>query len=192
MRRNELNFTTHIQVREWYDRKYAEMGGCWHTPEAELNEHLDALGLTPGSMLLDLGCGDGSLLVQARNRGAHVFGCDVSRYAVEACRAKGIFSDCRQMESLLWMNEFFDFCVSLGSIEHALDIPKAVHEMARVLKPRGRWLLYVPNEEWKHEDQPLETTMTGVEWAAILEEAGLTVEKIEKIRDNNRITGSKP
>ena len=96
------------------------------------------------------------------------------------------------MESLADPIGRFDFAISLGSMEHALNIPAAVREMARILKPGGRYLLYVPNEEWVHEDQPLETTATGDEWVELLIGAGLGVDSVGKIRDNNRIVGRKP
>lgn len=210
-RRNAQGFTTHLQVAEWYDNKYVEMSGGWHTPIEELDAHLDALGLPSDAWgmymsLVDLGSGDGQLLMRALRRGASCTGIEISkvgrrmtlgRYDKEFPVEKGrpfpfISLYGSPMESTGCPTNWFDYAISLGSMEHALDIPAAVTEMATILKHGGRWLLYVPNEEWVHEDQALETTAPSSWWIGLLTEAGLEIESDEKIRDNNRIVGWKP
>ena len=47
-------------------------------------------GSVRGLRWLDVGCGTGTLLEQARERGASVFGFDSSRYALESCAKKGL------------------------------------------------------------------------------------------------------
>jgi cyclopropane fatty-acyl-phospholipid synthase-like methyltransferase len=53
---------------------------------------LDALGVGPGSFLLDIGCGRGQLLAAARDRGVRALGVTISRAEHESCLAKGL--DC--------------------------------------------------------------------------------------------------
>lgn len=214
-RRNAQNFTQHEEVGGWYDAKYTEMGGGWHTPPEELDAHLDALGLpeeADGRSIIDLGFGDGQLLVRAVRRGASCYGVDLSHVGRQMARKRYVDTlealvseDALSrgvgwrtfvlrnaaMEETFFEDNAFDFAISLGSMEHALDIPAAVTEMARILKPHGRFLLYVPNEEWIHEDQPLETTAPSSWWVKLCRGAGLWVNVDEKIRDNNRITGWK-
>lgn len=86
-----------------------------------------------------------------------------------------------------------EWAISYGSLEHALDIQAAVGEIARILRPgTGRFLVYVPNEDWVHMDQPLETVMSANEWISIFNAAGLEVERTIRRNDNNIIIGSKP
>lgn len=205
--RNDSEFTTHSQVASWYDAKYTEMGGGWHTPAEEIDHHLYELGLpldARNTTLVDLGSGDGQLLMRAALSGAFCYGIEISevgrRMTMERLEQLNTLSGHthtvvlinRPMESTGFLGESMDYAISLGSMEHALDIPAAVREMARILKPGGRWLLYVPNEEWIHEDQPLETAAPAEWWVGMLTEAGLAVGNVEKVSDNNRITGIKP
>jgi len=206
-RRNAQGFTTHQEVGSWYDAKYTEMGGGWHTPPEEIDAHLDALGVPQqgaGLRLVDLGFGDGQLLARAVRRGLTCYGVDLSevgrkmasdRIWNELRNDPGLTRNyqlyCESMECTGFADAGFDFAISLGSMEHALDIPAAVREMARILKPRGKFLLYVPNEEWIHEDQPLETTAPSSWWISLLESNELMVDTDRKMNDNNRITGWK-
>lgn len=185
---------------DWYDKKFTEMGGSWYVPPDEINGLLDKMGYPQDAkytMLLELGCGDGKLLYEALKRGGTVVGTDISYVARKMADEKlrefsGMYIlDPNPMESLNWEDNSFDYVISYGSMEHALDIQQATNELARVLKSGGRWLNYAPNEEWIHMDQPLETTMTASEWQAIYDTAGLVVESITKNGDNTIYVGTK-
>lgn len=195
---NTFGFTTHKEVGDWYDNKFTEMGGSWYVPPDEINDLLDRMGYpedSTGTLLLELGCGDGKLLYEAAKRGGACAGVDISavarRMSLERCNDLIVLVFGCPMEDLEWEDGHFDFVISYGSMEHSLDIPKAVSEMARVLKPSGRFLNYAPNEEWIHEDQPLETTMTAEEWTSLLQSSGLVVDSVTKIGDNNIYVGHK-
>lgn len=210
-RRNAAEFTDHAQVAWWYSQKYLEMGGGWHTPVEELDRHLYVLGLPSdarGMRLVDLGFGDGQLLARAVLSGASCFGVDICEVGYRMALTRWMELDSAHnvgegalgsmslslspMETTGYPSAHFDFALSLGSMEHALDVEAAVVEMARILKPGGRWLLYVPNEEWAHDDQPLETVAPSSWWVGLCEQAGLVVGNDERLGDNNRITGVKP
>lgn len=221
-RRDDQRFTDHAAVALWYDQKFTEMGGSWHVPDEELNEMLDLLGcesyLAPEILhrptLLDLGCGDGKLMLQAHIRGLDVIGIDISPVArdMAAARMRVHAADSDEIcerNHAAWdvlgypmedmadegtgiPDSTFDFVISYGSIEHAISIPDAIREFTRVLKHGGRYLLYAPNEDWHHDDQPLETTATANEWMALLEDAGLQIATITRRGDNNIIVGRRP
>jgi ubiquinone/menaquinone biosynthesis C-methylase UbiE len=76
----------------WYFREYSPVGVELGTPQAVAdydrnqgtsaerdNELLDRLGVTNGTVLVDLACGTGSFVVEAARRGAEAHGVDVSR-----------------------------------------------------------------------------------------------------------------
>jgi len=107
-----------------------------------------ALDLLPGGKrLLDVGCGDGRFLLQARNRYSQVQGVDISERAVEAACARGL--EVRQVDinksALPFPDGAFDTVVSLDVIEHVIDPYTFVKELGRVLEPDGYLLLSTPN-----------------------------------------------
>jgi SAM-dependent methyltransferase len=96
-------------------------------------------------------------VVRLREAGGTVFGLEFDHeQAVEAAgRAERILRGAG--EGLPFPNEAFDLVLSHEVIEHVVDDRTAVEEMARVLKPGGRLVLFCPNRGY-----PVETH--GVFW----------------------------
>lgn len=185
-------FESTEELGAWYDNKYEEMGGCWKTPREEMEAHLDALGVEydMDKKLLDVGCGDGSLLVVAYER-VQARGVEISQYCIDNnIGLEGAYIYKQSMEDMRLGYGFFDYVVSLGSLEHVINIEKALQNIAAHLKPGGKFLFYNPNELYIHEDQPNERTATDEEWQELIEASGeLVVTSIERINDNTRFIG---
>ncbi|HJZ83405.1 MAG TPA: methyltransferase domain-containing protein [Pyrinomonadaceae bacterium] len=102
-------------------------------------------GLKPGRpRILDVGCGTGANL---KMLGAHgeVAGVDISQQALEFCRQRGLETvRFGAAESLPYEDESFDLVTALDVIEHLDDDLTGLREIGRVLRPRGRLLLFVP------------------------------------------------
>ena len=83
---------------------------------------LDAVGCTrPGFRLLEIGCGYGRLLRQARQRGAVVVGVNISPEQVRDCQQQGLEVHRCNYRDLLEAPEWqgrFDGVVANGSLEH--------------------------------------------------------------------------
>ena len=66
----------------------------WPTPEPLVERMLDLAGVAPGDHLIDLGCGDGRIVVAAARRGASALGIDLDperiAEAEAAARAAGV------------------------------------------------------------------------------------------------------
>lgn len=58
-----------------------------HTPDEAVHAAIDLCRLTPADVLLDVGCGDGRVLLAAAARGAHAIGIDVDRKCLAKSRA---------------------------------------------------------------------------------------------------------
>ena len=201
-RRNDQEFSSVTEVADWYDAKYTEMGDGWFTPDTEIDAHLDSMGYpsdATSTTLIDLGAGAGHALAVSARRNGFCCGSEISKVGrtigMKRIRKAGFLNGCVMipdpMEHIPYDDCFFDFAMSLGSMEHVLSIPVALTEMHRILKHGGRFLIYAPNELWLHYDQPLETTATEDEWLEWLGAAGLVVEKTIRNNDNNSYIGRK-
>lgn len=190
IQRKEL--ATTAEIAEWYDRKFTEMGGAWKTPDSEWTEHLARIGVAIGRRsLIDLGCGDGSFIryVTGKYPGLLGYGIDISATGIAMAEAAQS-SDrqyflIRDMADTQMLPGTFDHAVSLGSMEHCLDIPRVLGEARRILKPGGTLYIYAPNETWTATDQPNETLMNLNEWEERLHHAGFRVDGYWPLGNNN-------
>jgi SAM-dependent methyltransferase len=94
--------------------------------------------------ILDVGCGTGANLQMLSQFGV-AEGVDISSEALDFCRARGL-SKVRQgaAESLPYEDASFDLVTGLDVVEHLDNDVAGLREMRRVLRPRGRALLFVP------------------------------------------------
>lgn len=183
------------ELSRWYDQKYKEMGGGWVTPAEECNRHLDDLGVAfdRSKTLLDVGCGAGHFLEQAMKR-CPSLGVDVSSQAIEYCeRRLGVGAGFRYSIEDFTKEDHgtWDYIVSIGSLEHVVDLPRALDNIRQLLKPEGRFYFYCPNEKWIHEDQPNERTMMDANWVALFAEHGLKTHWSKVWNDSTAFCGTR-
>ena len=109
-----------------------------------------ALGARPGDRILDVGCGPGfyvTELLEAVGREGSVVGLDISAdmLAVAAKRAEGhgnvTFHEANAT-SLPVPDASFDRAVCVQVLEYVRDVPTALREMHRALRPGGRVLVW--------------------------------------------------
>lgn len=131
-------------------------GDFYRIHDGEQAEKLARLGTAGlrGAVLLDVGCGAGSLLDLARGYCRATLGVEPSISLREAAAAKGhaMFPDCSQLPAE-WRGGV-DHAVCFSVIEHVED-PLALLREIHALKPGGRLLLSTPNRlDWMLELLP--------------------------------------
>jgi ubiquinone/menaquinone biosynthesis C-methylase UbiE len=101
-----------------------------------IREHLGCLA---GKRVLDVGCGKGRFarVFQEREPAAEIWGLDISEEMLRFVPA-GIHTRAGSMTELPFEDGFFDAAYATESLEHAVEIEKAVSEICRVVKPGGR------------------------------------------------------
>jgi SAM-dependent methyltransferase len=129
---------------------WSERADDWAT----LHEHrqnalhgagLDQLAIGPGISLLDVGCGSGTVLRAAADRGAEVTGIDAAPGMVENAkrRVPGARVEVGDLQFLPFEDASFDVVTGFNSFQYAADPPAALREARRVLVDGGRVLVAV-------------------------------------------------
>lgn len=95
--------------------------------------------------LLDIGCGMGFFLEQAKKRGWEVYGTEYSTKAVEINRAKGINMLEGQLNSAAFSEKEFDIITSFEVIEHINNPQEEVKHIYNLLRNGGLFYCTTPN-----------------------------------------------
>lgn len=136
----------------WRQRSLSLITGGQLTTEQELAAMLRALAPQPGERLLDAACSAGlyARTLKAQAPEAEVHALDLSlpflRQAARYARAEQLALTLVEADvsRLPYRAAVFDAVACGGSLNEFVALPKALSELARVLKPGGRlWLMYV-------------------------------------------------
>lgn len=118
-----------------------------------IREHLGDLR---GKRVLDVGCGKGRFarIFHEQEPEAEIWGLDISEEMLRFVPA-GIHTRAGSMTELPFEDAFFDAAYATESLEHAVEIEKAVSEICRVVKPGGRIAIIDKNaEQWGKLETP--------------------------------------
>jgi ubiquinone/menaquinone biosynthesis C-methylase UbiE len=132
-----------------YDGHYEKVGFNGYALRSRLAAVHRGLGPARGSVL-DAGMGGGRLCAELADAGWEPSGIDPAEAMVEIARARVPAADERlvvgRLEEIPFPDSSFDAVVATGSLEYA-DVPRALEELARVLRPGGCAVVTYPNPE---------------------------------------------
>jgi ubiquinone/menaquinone biosynthesis C-methylase UbiE len=114
------------------------------------------LGPMTGKRVLDVGCGKGRFarVFHEQEPGAELWGLDISEEMLRFV-PPGIHTRAGAMTELPFDDASFDCAYATESLEHAVEIGRAVSEICRVVKPGGRIAIIDKNaEHWGRLDTP--------------------------------------
>jgi SAM-dependent methyltransferase len=133
-----------LDRQEWYRRRYAEMRPGWR-PSSQVYQDLVAARMTPDARVLDLGCGRGGIMERLRVRAGFVAGLDPDESSLREHRAPVLSLSCGLAEALPYGDDTFDLICSYWVLEHLAGPQRVFLEVARALKPGGRFIFLTPN-----------------------------------------------
>jgi len=148
--------------------------------QAEAEFAVDAMSLSPGAQVLDVGCGYGRHAMELAARGFHVVGLDLSTPLLvrggEEAHRRGltinfIRGDMRELD----FDGQFDGAYCLFSTFGYFDDEtnkKTAQNIARALKPGGKVLIEILNRDYIIQDLPTRVWWEG-EGCVVLEEVEL-------------------
>ncbi len=138
------------ELLRWYRDGYWRLYESEQRGQARDNLYCHVLDVlqrfrsVPG-MLVDVGCGMGALLRQARDRGWRGIGFDLSPEAVARARAEGLEVHESSWPPCALPDDSVDAVVFLNVLDHLPRPFAALEEARRVLRPGGLLYVRVPN-----------------------------------------------
>ena len=137
--------TAQVQGRLWGSRAedWSEANEPAWDPVFEFV--LGQAGVTPGTRLLDVGCGAGRALSIADSLGAQISGLDASERLAAVARRKlpAARIEVGEMEELPFEDAAFDVVTGINAFQFAADVVRALSEARRVCRGDGTVMMLV-------------------------------------------------
>jgi len=130
--------------QEHYRALYRKIKPGWK-PSTQVYQELVASYLNPEAKLLDLGCGRGGIVERLHPLARLTVGVDADLASLREHRAPSIPRIQALAEALPFPAQTFDLVISSWVLEHLAEPEKSFEEVARVLKPGGRFIFLTPN-----------------------------------------------
>lgn len=128
---------------EHYRRRYAALRPGWEHATARFQRWI-AAWLTAGSRILDLGCGRGGVVERLGTTGQWI-GCDPDWRSLKEHRVIELRRGQALSERLPFADAVFDVVIASWVLEHLPEPATTWCEVARVLRPGGRFFFLTPN-----------------------------------------------
>jgi len=139
-----------MNLCDYYDKHWADL------PEGQVDyDRLEMIvaRVEPGERVLEAGCGPGFLAKLLKDKGADVFGTDVSRVGAERTARRGIPTQQVDLDTmkLPFADQSFDTVICNSNLEHLFYLDDNVRECLRVLRVGGKFIWMEPNTgHWRY------------------------------------------
>lgn len=132
------------QVSEYYSS--AER--CYHLGRDKDNVHNTIIEIVgSGKTILDVGCSEGYLGRELKEKGNMVTGIEISGPAAD--KAKDVLDRVIigniEEDSFTWPPEKYDIIICADLLEHLFEPKRTLEKMRKLLAPKGRLIISLPN-----------------------------------------------
>lgn len=166
-----------------YSESYFTTRESWRDWRIEARALIRFARVTPGTHVLEIGCGGGGLMGLLRERGASVVGVDTLDVALRLAHQRLGSSSLIQIAQdgkLPFCDNAFDAIIAQHVIEHLLDLDAMLKEWHRLLKAQGHLALATPNARYPDPahfaDADHSHIFTPIELRQAIERAGFSVQ----------------
>ena len=156
---NDMNIYHNV---DWWDLDKSPFAGLLKSNAVRLPVFLKAFPVNEskaGITVLDVGCGGGYLSEAVAELGYTVSGIDLSGTSIENARnhaAKSPIESVQRIDyrvgsvfNMPFPSDHFDVVIASDVLEHVGDVPRALAEIRRVLKPAGKLTFDCINRTWR-------------------------------------------
>lgn len=147
-----VNMFRRVRSEAYWDERLAQ---SWDLRTWPTKNEIVAGLTSPDQIILDIACGNGSILRDLKARGyRHLHGLEISRYAVSRLEAEGLAMHHGSIPELPLPDAYCDAVIASQVLEHVIRRDRFAQEIGRVLKPGGSALVFVPNDCLGPIDEP--------------------------------------
>jgi SAM-dependent methyltransferase len=151
--------------------------------------------------ILDIGCGNGWVLYEYKQKGWRVAGVEPSKVAAKIGNEQGLNIFNGTLLEAKYPDNEFDFVHSNHSFEHIYNPNEVLNEINRILKPNGKLLIGIPNvkginsilakDYWYYLGAPVHTfNYSPKNITQLLEKHNFRVQEIKHVSTTHGILGS--
>ncbi len=145
--------------KEFFGEPYLRIYAPMLTPERtaeDVKGIVTLLALPPGSAILDLACGHGRHAIPLAEQGYQVTGLDLSEHFLDLARgeaaARGVplrwvHGDMREIPFVTEFDGVINMFTAFGYLESDAEDQRVFHQVAKALKPGGRFLMELIHRE---------------------------------------------
>ncbi|MDI6731280.1 MAG: class I SAM-dependent methyltransferase [Candidatus Margulisbacteria bacterium] len=144
-RRHPRSQTSWNKVAGWYDQLVGEKGSDYHQ-NVIIPQLIDLIKPQKGEKIIDIGCGQGVFCRRLAEKGIVVTGIDASPRLIDIAKKhsnnqaiKFQVADAADLKNI--SNAAFDAAISILALQNMEPLEKVIAEIARVVKPGGRFFL---------------------------------------------------
>ncbi|MBI5530045.1 MAG: class I SAM-dependent methyltransferase [Candidatus Doudnabacteria bacterium] len=132
------------KVAGWYNQLLEEGEDTYQEKVIKPNL-LRLLNISPGENIIDIGCGQGYFSRELAKAGAKVLGVDIGAELISLAKTQSGKNESYLVLSAEKLNGIadnrFDAAICILALQNMKNLPAAIGEMSRVLKPGGRAVL---------------------------------------------------
>jgi ubiquinone/menaquinone biosynthesis C-methylase UbiE len=149
-----------VDSKSFYERMYGDQAEAPPEPSFlyrkfrrfEINRYDLACKLAPGgNSVLDIGCGDGDLMVLLKDKYQEIWGVDIALPRIDRIQKKtgkdsGFhFKEEDANKKLSFKDGYFNTVIAISFMEHIFDPYQFIKECHRLLHQGGTFIIQVPN-----------------------------------------------